>query len=98
MAHITNIRHFLDGDGKMAKTAPREAIEFGSFLALIIDSVTESVHVPENRPEVRCFQPGCNGTVKAFIDEWNHVIRWLCPECGYEGIITEWQGTKWDNR
>jgi len=25
-------------------------------------------------------------------------IHWYCPDCENEGVISGWQGTKWDNR
>jgi hypothetical protein len=28
----------------------------------------------------------------------NEEIHWYCPECENEGVISEWQKTKWDNR
>jgi len=24
-------------------------------------------------------------------------IHWYCPECENEGLISNWQGTRWDN-
>lgn len=28
----------------------------------------------------------------------NEEIHWYCPDCENEGVINEWQKTKWDNR
>ncbi|MGC1390887.1 MAG: hypothetical protein WA816_07600 [Bacteroidales bacterium] len=37
-----------------------------------------------------------------FLDEKGNIPKQMpkeaCPECEYEGVISEWQKTKWDNR
>jgi hypothetical protein len=27
----------------------------------------------------------------------NEEIHWYCPKCQNEGVISHWQGTRWDN-
>ena len=77
---------------------PKEARELANFLALVIDASTD--YESENGFEtgIRCFNEGCDGTIQSkFLFDQNNEIHWLCPKCGNEGIISEWENCKWDN-
>jgi hypothetical protein len=28
----------------------------------------------------------------------NDEISWSCPDCGHNGVIRNWQGTKWNQQ
>lgn len=95
--YITNFTHFLDEDGNIPLTIPREARELASFLAMIVDEATK--HFPERRwnTDIRCFNPACDSNaITEFVEEGNNT-HWFCPECNTEGLIADWQDTKWDN-
>ena len=90
--------HFLDEAGNIPKQIPVEARELASFLALVIDATTDYDSESGFNTGIRCFEKGCDGMIHSYIlldndDE----IYWKCPNCKNEGIISEWQGTKWDN-
>ena len=94
---ITNIHHFLNEQGDIPKDMPQEGRELASYLTFIIEATTdfESEHGLETG--VRCNQKDCQGIIQSrLLIEENSEIFWQCPECGNEGIISEWAGTKWD--
>lgn len=92
--YISNMSHFLDKSGNIAKKMPKEARELASFMALVIDAVT---HDSSSGNEIRCFMEGCSGTIKSYISSKNE-IEWNCSACDNMGKISEWQETKWNNR
>ncbi len=48
---------------------------------------------------IRCFRKKCEGTITSgILPEENDAIHWNCTNCVNEGVISNWQGTKWDNR
>jgi hypothetical protein len=95
--YISNITHFLDETGNVPKQMPKEARELASFLTLVIDTTTKSPSPKLTPTEIRCFEKGCHGLVWVGIEPSNE-IHWKCSHCENEGLISEWQGTKWDNR
>jgi hypothetical protein len=95
--YISNFTHFLDENGNIPGEMPEEARELASFLALVIDEAT--AHLPEESwlTDLPCFNRECDlNTITAFVENGNK-IHWFCPECDTEGIISDWQGTRWDN-
>ena len=96
--YISNMTHSLDKQGNIPKQMPKEARELASFLALIIDSTTRNNPSTLTSTDIRCFQKGCHGLIKTALMPKNKEIHWYCPECENEGVISNWQGTKWDNR
>ena len=95
--YITNIQHLLDASAKMPNEMPKEARELISFLTLIIDITTKNVPHTLTATDVRCFEKGCNGMIKTALRPDTEEIHWYCPDCENEGLISNWQGTKWDN-
>ena len=96
--YITNIQHLLDASEKMSEEMPKEARELIGFLTLIIDTTTKILPQTLTSTDVRCFQKGCSGTIKSALRPDTSEIHWYCPDCENEGVISEWQKTKWDNR
>ena len=39
----------------------------------------------------------CNGTTRVEIHHQSEEVHWMCLHCENEGVISEWQGTRWDN-
>jgi hypothetical protein len=94
---ISNMTHFLDAEGNIAKEMNKQGRELSSFLAMVIDIATKSNS--EENIELRCWKKKCNGTIEIqYIPEEFDVIDYWCTECDNAGAISGWQGTKWDNR
>ncbi len=98
-AYITDLTQFLDEKGEIPKDVHRDAREMGSFLALVVDMVT--IVYPESgagvETGIRCRVTGCTGEIIGALVDPEEEIHWLCSECGHHGIISNWQGSKWDN-
>ncbi len=90
--------HFLDDQGNIPKQMPREARELASFMALVVDATTKTMPSTLTSTEIRCFKKSCHGLVKSALSPDGKEIHWYCAECENEGVISEWQGTKWDNK
>jgi hypothetical protein len=96
--YVTNIQHLLDASAKMRKEMPKEARELIGFLSLIIDITTKNLPLTLTQTDISCFEKGCSGIIKTAFRPDTEEIHWYCPDCENEGIISGWQGTKWDNR
>ena len=92
------MQHFLDETGNIPKQMPKEARELASFLALVVDTTTKTLPTTLSSSDIRCFKKGCHGQIKTALMPKNGEIHWYCPDCENEGVISGWQGTKWDNR
>jgi hypothetical protein len=66
-----------------ARASPRHC-RLACFLALIVDSETSIRFV------------GCQGSIVSRLVKDTGAISWCCPACGHNGVIVDWQGTKWD--
>jgi len=95
---ISNMTHFLDDDGNIAKKMHKEGREIASFLALIVDTATKSYPQPVKSTEIRCMKKKCTGKIEIKVAIKEETINWHCPICSEAGKISGWQGTKWDNR
>ena len=95
--YVTDLQHFLDDQGDLAEM-PNQAKQMAAFLVLIIDAITPEA--PEDFVEsgVRCRARKCTGEILARLDPGDEVITWHCPACGQNGVVRNWQGTKWDRR
>jgi hypothetical protein len=96
--YITNLRHLLYASVKMPEDMPDEAKELIGFLTLIIDTTTKNLPHSLTQTDIHCFEKGCSGMIKTAFRPDTEEIHWLCPDCENEGLINNWQGTKWDNR
>ena len=96
--YISNMTHFLDESGSIPKEMPKQAREMAGFLAIVIDETTKKCPSTLTTTEIRCFEKGCSGKIKTAIHKKPEEIFWYCPVCENEGVISEWQRTKWDNR
>jgi len=96
--YISNMTHFLDEAGNIPTQMPKEARELANFLALIVDETTKESFPSVIHTPIRCFKKKCEGTINSEIIKENNEIHWKCSECQNEGILSEWQNTKWDNR
>jgi len=96
--YISNLSHFLDEKGEIAKEMHKEGREHASFLALIVDTATKSYPTLIDSTEIRCQKKKCTGNIEIGFDIENEIIEWWCNNCSEGGKISGWQGTKWDNR
>jgi len=94
--YVTDITHFLDKNGELAEM-PGEARQLASFLVLLIDVTTAQASPSHNHDtHIRCRAEACTGSIRASVASKGGEIVWHCPKCGHNGVIRNWQGTKWD--
>lgn len=96
--YVTDIPHFLDDEGELVTTMPRPARQLASFLVLVIDAVTQAVPAHDHDTRIRCRKDACTGSIRASLRSTREEIVWHCPDCGHNGVIRNWRGTKWDQR
>ena len=96
--YITDITHFLDETGEMPADLPQPAASLASFLALIIDATSEKGSSEFDEIGLRCRSGECAGSILSRIKSETDEIIWHCPVCGHNGIIRNWQATKWNQR
>ena len=89
------MQHFLDESGNIPKQIPQEARELASFMALVVDTTTQTLPSTLTSTDIRCFQKGCHGLIKTSMIPKKEEIHWYCPVCENEGVISEWQKTRW---
>lgn len=76
---------------------PSEAKELASYLTFIIAAITDFESESGFSTEVTCINKGCKGIIQGrLLIEEDHEIYWWCPECKEEGVISEWEGSRWD--
>ena len=96
MTFFADLRHYLDEQDEIVSDMPVEARQLASFLALIVDEASANGSVAQELT-LRCRESDCPGTILAIANSSSE-IRWQCPACGEDGVIRNWQGTKWDHR
>jgi len=96
--YITNMTHFIDETGNIPTNIPKEARELANFMALVVDEATKEYDSSVVSTSLRCFKKKCVGTINSEFLIENDEIHWACTKCKNEGIISDWQKTKWDNR
>jgi hypothetical protein len=95
---VTDLTHFIDESGGLhrALTGPglRLAKHMTSIVAAATSEGSEGVQVQCRR---RSDRRRCAGSLeyRLWADER---ITWSCPECGDNGVISNWQSTAWDRR
>lgn len=95
--YISDLTHFLDEAGNIPKEMPTEAREMAGFLVMVVDITTERQNTKLAPSTLTCTKEGCNGIINTALTPNFKEIHWHCPECNTEGIIRNWQGTKWNN-
>jgi len=94
--YVTDIQHFLDDEGELVTEIPRPARQLASFLVLIIDAVTLAMPAKNHDTSIRCVKEACTGSIRASLMSPQEEIAWYCPNCSHNGVIRNWQGTKWN--
>ena len=95
---ITNIRHLVNASKKMRDEMPEEARELAAFLPQVVEATTMILPYTLTSINIRCFKTGCDGRIKSAIRPDNEEIHWFCPVCENEGLINNWQRSRWDKR
>jgi hypothetical protein len=93
--YVTDLQHYLDGDGEIVAQMPEEARQLASFLALLVDEASGDPTLEFTESAVRCRIAECNGQIRASINASKEIL-WQCPICGHNGVIRNWVNTKWD--
>jgi predicted RNA-binding Zn-ribbon protein involved in translation (DUF1610 family) len=93
--YVTDLSHFLDRSGELAEM-PGPARKLASFLVLLIDVASQAAPDREHDTRIRCRTSRCTGSIRASVASRDGEIVWHCPKCGHDGVIRNWQGTKWD--
>ena len=96
--YVTDITHYLDAEGELPEEMPGPARKLASFLVLLIDAVTQDLPAHDHDTHIRCRADGCTGSIRASLASMNDEISWSCPDCGHNGVIRNWQGTKWNQQ
>ncbi|MBN2103634.1 hypothetical protein JW835_06295 [bacterium] len=91
-----NITHYLDEKGEVAEI-PKAVKKLADYLVLIIKTATEHFPAKDFKTGLPCRKKTCQGRILTSIFQKGGDIYWHCPVCEEQGIITDWQGTKWDN-
>ena len=94
--YVTDITHYLNEAGELVGEMPAEARQLASFLTLLIDEASRSLPIQDHDSGVRCRVPSCQGSIRLTLETPSDAIVWHCPTCGHNGIIHNWQGTKWN--
>ncbi len=105
----TDLRHFLDEEGKLLALTEQAKAVF-KFLSKIVSSVSERVSVRTEQPIVdsdlvavnlkcntRAEQINCQGDIEARCININ-LIEWHCDSCEVAGTISNWQRSLWDKQ
>ena len=95
---VADIKHYLDDDGELAAELPSPARKLASFLVLVVDAVTKDVPAADHDTRIRCFEEGCTGSISASLASIEDDITWSCPTCGHNGVIRNWNDTKWNQQ
>ncbi len=93
--YVTDITHYLDEAGELAEM-PGPARKLASCLVLLIDATTGAFPVEDHDTNVRCRTDACSGSIRSSLTSIDDEITWHCPDCGHNGVIRRWRGTKWN--
>ena len=95
---ITDMSHF-DYPEEEADRVPREAVRIATYFASIVEGTAGGPRFGGSTA-VRCRRrPGrlpCSGMIVSELHPGGHELRWRCPVCEDNGVISNWAGTRWD--
>jgi hypothetical protein len=93
--YVTDITHYLDETGEVAQM-PGPARKLASFLTLLIEAATGAPSAVEHDSGIRCRTKACRGTIRTSLPPSRNEISWHCPICGHNGVIRNWNNTRWN--
>ena len=95
---ITDMSHF-DYPEEDADGVPREAVRIATYFASLVEGTVGGPRLG-GATGVRCRRrPGwlpCSGVIVSELHPSGHELRWRCPVCEDNGVISNWAGTRWD--
>lgn len=101
MVMVTDIQHFLDENGEVPDL-PTEARNLLRFLSGVVVAASTEYGKPVTLAAVKCIgtERGdlCGGEIEVWVYADDNRIGWECLDCGNEGVISNWEGTRWDKR
>lgn len=96
---ITDLRHVLGPHDDVL--GPPNRSRQAEHLCAIVEAVTKDASEVLLERQIPCRRrPGrkqCPGHIHAGFELGTSTIRWSCPNCGDNGWITGWHGTRWDH-
>ena len=103
MTWVTDLTHFIDpSTGDLPTNVPGPTRRLMEHQTRIVAAAT----IPPTERDhpvatVKCRRrPGhrsCSGVIEHHV--WaDERITWKCPRCGDNGVISNWQSTRWDRR
>jgi hypothetical protein len=93
--YVTDITHYLDETGELMQL-PGPARKLASFLSLLIEAATGAPSSGEHDSGIRCRTKACRGTIRTSLLPGRDEISWDCQVCGHNGVIRNWNNTKWN--
>jgi len=94
--YVTNISDYLNDIGEL-KDMSAPVRRMAEFLLAIVDAVTRKRPAIGHNTGVGCRKRSCKGSIEASLEHADGRIVWQCPACKQNGVISRWQGTKWDH-
>src|SRR5260370_11174902 len=106
MTWVTDLSHFIDGrTGHLPTNVPGPARRLMEHQTRIVAAATTGAAGHDRTTEaiepIKCRRRPGHRPCPAVIDHHlcaDERIRWQCPSCGHNGIISNWQSTAWDRR
>ena len=95
--YVSDISDYLNDIGLLKTDVPASVRRMAEFLVAIVDAVTPNCPTYGYNTGVRCRKRGCKGSVLASLQAGDEKITWWCLLCEQYGVISGWQGTKWDH-
>ncbi len=96
--YITDLRHCLNKNGDIPENIPIPAYDMSIFMVSIVEKVTAAFpFVKANiKTGIQCRTKTCRGDIIGALDGLTDPVLWGCEKCGDNGMISDWQGSKWD--
>ncbi len=94
--YVTDITHFLNETGEMPADLPKPAASLALFLVRIIEATTETDFSLFDEIGLHCPIKKCTGSILSRLEQED--IIWHCTACEHNGVIRNWQATKWNRR
>ncbi len=100
MTWVTDLSHFVDETGDLSPLLAGPGRRLAQHLAAIVAAATSPAN-GEAPPSIRCRRRpehrACPGIIEYRL--WSDErVTWGCPNCGDNGVISNWQSTAWDRR
>lgn len=96
---ITKMSHFDYSDVE-ADELPKEATRLAEYLGSILRETLHKLPGMPSSTGLQCRRrPGhirCSGYIQSELSANGMEIRWWCSQCGDNGYISDWEGTRWD--